>query len=127
VKLIDYLKVPYRLEAESVETEPGTWIARVAYPELPGCRIEAATIEAAIDQLELLRIRKIVELLQTGMLPRTPRPPLSTSQPLWLIEKFGLRNELAGLLDREELDLRVNSTPQKAAPADAGLARADGE
>jgi hypothetical protein len=127
VRLIDYLKVPYRLEAESVEAEPGVWIARVAYPELPGCEIEAGTIEAAIEQVELLRVRRIVELLRAGTPPPLPRPPLSTSQPLWLIEKFGLRSELAGLLDREEVDLPLSSPPQKAVSAGADLARANGE
>jgi hypothetical protein len=35
LRLRDYLSVPYVLEAETVEVAPGSWIRRVAYPELP--------------------------------------------------------------------------------------------
>jgi len=40
--LRELLSVPYILEAEAVETEPGQWLVRLAYPELPGCTAEDA-------------------------------------------------------------------------------------
>lgn len=109
MKLIDYLKVPYCLEAESVETSPGKWVSRVSYPELPDCLVEASTIEAAVDALELQRIQIIVAMLQSGRRPPTPRSPLASSEPGWLIEKFGLQSDLGPLLEREDSELAENA------------------
>jgi small ligand-binding sensory domain FIST len=36
--------IPYLLEAEAVETEPGEWQLRLAYPELPGCMAEGSVV-----------------------------------------------------------------------------------
>jgi predicted RNase H-like HicB family nuclease len=102
VKLIDYLRVPYVLEAESTEGAPGSWISRVSYPELPDCVEQAATIEEAIDKLERRRIEVIVAMLRSGTPPHVPRPPLVSSQPYWLIAHYGLRDELLELLDQDE-------------------------
>lgn len=102
MKLIDYLRVPYVLEAESTEAAPGLWVSRVSYPELPNCVEQAATIEEAIDKLERRRIRIIVGMLRGGTPPRVPRPPLESSQPYWLIAHYGLQNELLDLLDQDE-------------------------
>jgi hypothetical protein len=66
VKLVDYLRVSYVLEAESIEARSGSWISRVSYPELPNCTEQAATIEEAIDKLEHQRIRIIVQMLRDG-------------------------------------------------------------
>ncbi len=79
MKLIDYLRVPYVLEAELTEVAAGSWVSRVSYPELPNCVEQAASIEEAIDQLERRRIEVIVELLRSGAPPRVPRPPLESS------------------------------------------------
>jgi hypothetical protein len=40
LRLRDYLSVPYILQAETVEAA-GSWIRRVAYPELPGYTAES--------------------------------------------------------------------------------------
>ena len=102
VKLIDHLRVPYVLEAESTEATPGVWVSRVSYPELPDCVEQAATIEDAIDKLERRRVELIAAMLRRGTPPRIPRPPLASSQPDWLIAHYGLQNELRDLLDQEE-------------------------
>src|SRR5215469_11733642 len=102
VKLIDYLRVPYVLEAESTEASPGVWVSRVSYPELPDCVEQAATIEDAIDKLERRRIEVIVAMLRSGRLPHVPRPPLASSQPRWLVAHYGLEDEVIGLLDQDE-------------------------
>jgi predicted RNase H-like HicB family nuclease len=53
LRLIDYLSVPYRLEAATTELADGSWVRRVAYPELPNCTSEGSPIfEDALCQLE---------------------------------------------------------------------------
>jgi predicted RNase H-like HicB family nuclease len=113
VKLIDYLRVPYVLEAESTEAAPGSWVSRVSYPELPNCIEQAATIEEAIDKLERRRIQIIVAMLRSGTPPRVPRPPLESSQPYWLIAHCGLQDELQDLLDQEEHVIAAASKNQE--------------
>jgi predicted RNase H-like HicB family nuclease len=108
VKLIDYLRVPYVLEAESTEAAPGVWVSRVSYPELPDCVEQAATIEDAIDKLERRRIEVIVAMLRSGRPPHVPRPLLASSQPYWLIAHYGLQNELIELLDQDEQAIAAN-------------------
>ena len=44
MRLIDYLCVPYRLEAATTELTDGSWVRRVAYPELPDCMAESTVI-----------------------------------------------------------------------------------
>jgi predicted RNase H-like HicB family nuclease len=114
VKLINYLRVPYILEAESIEAAPGSWVSRVSYPELPNCVEQAATIEDAIDRLERRRILMIVQMLRSGTPPRIPRPPLASSQPYWLIAHYGLEDELVDLFDREEHAIDETSKTRKA-------------
>ncbi len=119
VKLIDYLRVPYVLEAESTESTTGSWVSRVSYPELPNCVEQAATIEEAIDKLERRRIEIIVEMLRGGTPPRIPRPPLASSQPYWLIAHYGLEEELLELLDQDEHAITASSKMQSPGPARA--------
>lgn len=94
------LSIPYLLEAESVETETGGWIVRLAYPELPGCTAEGAVVEEALSELERRRIEMIVDLVGTGKQPPIPRQPLSTSDPLWTVRELGLSSRVAALLAR---------------------------
>ena len=98
--LRDCLRVPYRLEAFAFELQPGTWCRHVAYPELPDCEAEAATIEDALTQLERRRIEVITRMVRQGSVPPTPRPLLIDSDPEGLIERFGLQGLVAGWLDR---------------------------
>lgn len=111
MKLIDYLRVPYVLEAESTEATPGVWVSRVSYPELPDCVEHAATIEEAIDKLERRRIELIVAMLRGGTPPRIPRPPLASSQPYWLIAHCGLQHDLLDLLDQDERAITASLKP----------------
>jgi len=85
--------VPYLLEAEAVETEPGQWLVRLAYPELPGC-----TAEDALRELERRRIEMIVSLVEAGKEPPIPRKPLLASDPLWTVHDLGLSARVAALL-----------------------------
>jgi len=92
------LSIPYLLEAAAVETEPGQWLVRLSYPELPGCTAEGAVIEDALKELERLRIEMIVNLVETGREPPVPRNPLATADPLWTANDLGLSGRVAALL-----------------------------
>lgn len=92
------LSVPYLLEAEAVETEPGQWQVRLAYPELPGCTAEGHVVEDALKELERRRIEMIVSLVEAGKEPPIPRKPLLASDPLWTVHDLGLTARVSALL-----------------------------
>jgi predicted RNase H-like HicB family nuclease len=98
VDLRELLSIPYLLEAEAVETEPGQWLIRLAYPELPGCTAEGAVVEDALKDLERRRIEMIVSLVNEGKQPPIPRKPLAASDPLWTANDLGLSGRVAALL-----------------------------
>lgn len=96
--LHDLLSIPYLLEAEAVETEPGKWLVRLAYPELPGCAAEGLVVEDTLKELERRRIEMIVATVEEGREPPVPRKPLATSDPLWVVQDLGLSARVAALL-----------------------------
>jgi len=96
--LRELLSIPYLLEAEAVETDPGRWLIRLAYPELPGCRAEGAVVEEALRDLERRRIETIVGLVEAGATPPVPRQPLASADPLWTARDLGLSARVAALL-----------------------------
>ncbi|MCA1454263.1 hypothetical protein I6F35_13695 [Bradyrhizobium sp. BRP22] len=98
--LREFLSVPYLLEAEAVETEPGKWLLRLAYPELPGCVAEGFVVEDTLKELERRRIEQIVGLVEAGKEPPVPRKPLAASDPLWTARDLGLSPRIAALLER---------------------------
>jgi hypothetical protein len=98
--LRELLSVPYLLEAEAVETEPGNWLVRLAYPELPDCAAEGVVVEDVLKDLERRRIEMIVSLVEAGKEPPVPRPPLAASDPLWTTHELGLSSRVAALLGK---------------------------
>lgn len=98
LNLRELLSIPYLLEAEAVETEPGRWLVRLSYPELPGCTVEGAVIEDVLKALERCRIETIVDLVETGREPPVPRKPLAAADPLWTANDLGLSGRVAALL-----------------------------
>jgi len=100
LNLRELLSIPYLLEAEAVETEPGRWLVRLAYPELPGCMAEGAVVEDALKALERQRIEMIVAMVEEGREPPIPRQPLATSDPLWTARDLGLSERVVALLAR---------------------------
>jgi hypothetical protein len=100
LNLRELLSVPYLLEAEAVETEPGTWLLRFAYPELPGCSVEGFVVEDVLKALERRRVELILGLVEAGEAPPVPRPPLAGSDPLWIARDLGLSERVASLLER---------------------------
>jgi predicted RNase H-like HicB family nuclease len=98
LNLRELLSIPYLLEAEAVETEPGKWLVRLAYPELPGCTAEGFVVEDALKELERRRIEMIVSLVEAGKEPPVPRKPLTESDPLWIARDLGLSTRIAALL-----------------------------
>ncbi len=99
--LMDFLCVPYVLEAQSVETGDGVWVRRLAYPELPGCMAEAQGVEEALASLERKRLQTIIDIIRAGGKPPVPRPPLQSSDPFGLAAHLGLQDELEDLLAAE--------------------------
>ena len=96
--LRDFLSVPYLLEAEAAETEPGQWLLRLAYPELPGCTAEGFVVEDVLKDLERRRVEMIVSLVEAGKEPPVPRKPLATSDPLWTARDLGLSARVSALI-----------------------------
>jgi hypothetical protein len=96
--LRELLSVPYLLEAEAVEAEPGKWLLRLAYPELPGCTAEGFLLEDVLRDLERRRVEIIVNLVEAGREPPIPRKPLATCDPLWTANDLGLAARVATLL-----------------------------
>ena len=79
--LRELLSIPYLLEAEAVETEPGKWL-----------------LHCHIKELERRRIEMIVSLVEAGKQPPVPRQPLAASDPLWTANDLGLSARVAALL-----------------------------
>jgi hypothetical protein len=104
LRLREYLSVPYLLEAETVEVAPGSWLRRVAYPELPGCTTESPVVEEALHRLERMRIEMIVRMVGEGRLPPVPRLPLQYCDPAWVAREAGLPDELVALIDRDTVE-----------------------
>jgi len=98
LELRELLSVPYLLEAEAVEAEPGKWLLRLAYPELPGCTAEGSVVEDVLTDLERRRVEMIVSLVEAGKEPPIPRKPLAGSDPLWTAQNLGLAARVAALL-----------------------------
>ncbi|MDQ8727107.1 hypothetical protein [Bradyrhizobium sp. LHD-71] len=94
MQLCDYLSVPYLLEARLVELSPGIWINQVSYPELPDCSAQSPLLEAALRQLERQRIIIVARLLAEGKVPPMPRPPLGSTDPLWIAEQSDVPTEI---------------------------------
>jgi hypothetical protein len=101
LRLRDYLSVPYLLEAETVEVAPGSWISRVAYPELPSCSAESLVVEDALHLLERKRIEMIVRMVGEGHPPPVPRRPRGDCDPAWIAQRAGLSDEMVALIDRD--------------------------
>jgi hypothetical protein len=101
LRLSEYLSVPYLLEAETVEAAPGSWVRRVAYPELPNCRAEALVVAEALLALERRRIELIVRMVGEGRPPPVPRQPLRDCDPAWVARQAGVANDIIALIDRD--------------------------
>jgi hypothetical protein len=99
LNLREFLSVPYLLEAEPVETEPGRWLLRLAYPELAGCTAEGFVLEEVLKDLERRRIEIIVDMVEAGGEPPVPRKPLAVTDPLWIAKELGLSARVAALLE----------------------------
>ena len=101
MRLSEYLSVPYLLEAETVEVAPGSWVRRVAYPELPDCSAEALVVEEALLALERRRIETIVRMVGEGRPPPVPRPHLRDCDPAWIARQAGVSTDIIALIDRD--------------------------
>jgi len=105
LRLRDFLSVPYLLEAETIELADGSWVKRMAYPELPGCAAESVVVEDSLCLLERERIEMIVRLIGDGYAPVAPRPPLRSCDPVWVARQVGVADELIALIERDEVTI----------------------
>ena len=103
MQLCDYLRVPYLLEARLVELSTGVWVNRVSYPELRDCTAESPSLETALRQLERQRLLIIVGLLDEGRAPPIPRPPLGSSDPVWIAEQSDLPADVVARIRHNEI------------------------
>jgi hypothetical protein len=103
MQLRDYLSVPYLLEARFVEVSPGVFVSHVSYPELPDCSAESPGLETALTQLERRRILTIIGLLDAGKVPPIPRPPLGSSDPVWIAEQSDAPADIVARIRRNEI------------------------
>jgi hypothetical protein len=106
MQLSDYLRIPYLLEARLAELSPGVWVNQVSYPELPDCRAESSSLEGALRQLERLRIVTLVRMLDEGRQPPVPRPPLGSSDPLWIAEQSEVPDDILARIQRDHAAAR---------------------
>ena len=95
MRLIDYLSVPYRLEAATTELADGSWVRRVAYPELRsnlGSEL-TAEIQATCrrsSEVRVLAVGQVFDLLRAGQRPALPQPKRArtpTSVAISLLEQ----------------------------------------
>lgn len=75
--IYESLAIPYVAVMYAVE-ENGEWYRRAEYPELPGCVTQAESARDAMEELEELRVRIIVDMHNRGIEPPRPRPPLKS-------------------------------------------------
>jgi predicted RNase H-like HicB family nuclease len=75
--LEDVLGIPYIVAVES-RVHEGEWVRQASHPELPGCRVSAATVEAALELLDIAREQYLVEACRRGEPVPRPRRALST-------------------------------------------------
>lgn len=73
------LSVPFVRSAMSVfDQETGTWRRRLAYDDLDGCRVDALSLVAGLQALELTRVGLLLRAVAAGEPPQTLRPPLKS-------------------------------------------------
>ena len=99
-RLAELLAIPYRLQAETIETRGGTFVIRLAYPELPGCVAEGLHLEEVLADLERRRMDLVLALAEQGRLPPPPRPPLAGGDPLWTARDLGASARVIAALEQ---------------------------
>lgn len=98
MRLRDVLTAPFVLRSESIEREDGSWVRVLSYPEL-GCSTAGVNIVAAMDALELDRVRALVHGVERGTLPRTLRRPVPDVGVEEMLARAGLGTWIARLDD----------------------------
>ena len=120
MKLRDYLRVPYVLEASAIELADGEWTNRASYPELGDCFVEGKSFEPLMDEIERLRATTILDRLRRGVPVRAPRPPDESIDPRPLLAQLELMAEFEPLLDLDEAELRSGSRERGEKREDGG-------
>ena len=98
--LNEYLSIPYRLEAQTIETPQGGARVRLCYPELDDCAAEGIVLEDVLAELERRRMASIVAMVERGVSPPIPRPPLVDCDPLWIANDIGAAPHIIAALKK---------------------------
>jgi hypothetical protein len=96
MRLRDVLTAPFVLRCESVERSDGSWVRMLSYPEL-GCSTANADLVAAMDQLELHRVRELVHSVARGKLPATLRASIPDVGVEDLLDRAGFPHWISRL------------------------------
>jgi predicted RNase H-like HicB family nuclease len=89
----EYLAIPFIMTMEPAVGPDGHWLCRAEYPELPDCVGEALSPIDAIERLERVRRRYILEQLERGETVPVPRSPLRYQVALMNETGNGFSNE----------------------------------
>jgi predicted RNase H-like HicB family nuclease len=89
MKLSEYLRIPYLLQASSVQSQDGRWVRRAEFPELPHCVAESSSIVDAIAAVEELRVEILADMVRKNELPPTPRQPLQSIDGEEELRRYG--------------------------------------
>jgi predicted RNase H-like HicB family nuclease len=99
--LEDVLSTPYIVAVES-RVHDGEWVRQASHPELPGCLVFAATLEAALEQLDTARVGYLVGAFQRGESIPRPRPALPAPHRAWATDPEA--TSLAATTNSEDID-----------------------
>lgn len=89
MKLSEYLRIPYLLQASSVESQDGRWVRRAEFPELPHCFADSSSIVEAIAAVEELRVEILADMVRRNQSPPTPRQPLQSIDGEEALRRYG--------------------------------------
>jgi predicted RNase H-like HicB family nuclease len=99
--LDELLSTPYIVAVES-RVHDGEWVRQASHPELPGCLVRAATVEAALEKLDVARGQYLVEAYQRGESVPRPRAALPALYTARVIEPEAM--SVAVTMNSEDLD-----------------------
>jgi predicted RNase H-like HicB family nuclease len=99
MRLRDYFAIPYLIESSTVERSDGSWVRRLAYPELPDCVGEGNTLSEAWVNVERRRIEVIGDILRAGNEPPLLRAPVHPEGVEQDLTELGLQGQIAHDLD----------------------------
>jgi hypothetical protein len=106
VALRKILAAPFVLRAETIVAPDGSWTRVVSYPEI-GCRVEGSDLMAALEEIEVQRVRALVSAVELGASMSPLREALPDVGVADLLRSAGL----AEWVDRLDEQFAWNADP----------------